>query len=171
MLEVLIANRRVAVKNSQPFPLGNRCSSTGIRCSGKGSPDPCRNVGLALLVLWHRKNSRIKTQPWCSFSLEDELPTSSRRLLARKYPAKGALQSLQLFLYHQARAPSLPTLPVCQPCSAKAPSLLCSVFGSDPHLFPSPLCWEGLAGHVATQIVVVCAGDSLLGLAGEAGWR
>lgn len=36
MLEVLITNGRVAVENSQPFPLGNQCSSTEIPCSGKG---------------------------------------------------------------------------------------------------------------------------------------
>lgn len=95
MLEVLIANRRVAVKNPQPFPLGKQCSILGCPAV-RGAQSLiracpwltlCRNVGLAVLLLWQRKNSLIKTQPWCSFLLEDELPASSRRLLARKYPS------------------------------------------------------------------------------------
>lgn len=115
VLEVLITNRRVAVKKSQPFPLGNQCSSSGIPCSGKGRvSDPWRN-------------SLIKTKPWCSFFLEDKLPASSRRLLARKYPSKGAFQSLQLFLLTSGQSSQFahtPRFPVLL-CQGTISALLC----------------------------------------------
>lgn len=105
------------------------------------------------------------------FYLEGGLPTWSRRLLARKYSAEGALQSVRLYLEHQSRASRLPTRSVFKFYSVRLLSPLCSlslwILSMRSFSAASLLCREGLTQHVATQLVVVYAGDSLLGLARE----